>query len=166
MTKIEWCDDIDHNLIQRFWSYVDKTKDCWNWTSGLFRGGYGQFRVGKKKVKAHRFSWIINGGFIPRNYIILHKCDNPCCVKPTHLFLGTHKANAIDRGKKGRAALNNLQAKRGEENGSSKLDTATVKAVRHLREYYGYSFKLLSIAFSISQSQIANIIHRRSWRHI
>jgi len=164
--KIEWCEEINHELIQRFWSYVTKTRDCWNWNGGLFSNGYGQFRVGTKKVKAHRFSWIINGGFLPDKYILLHKCDNSRCVRPDHLFLGTHRDNSFDRDRKGRAARNNLKPQKGEKNGAAKIDEATVKSIRHIREVYGFSFRTLALAFSISQSQIANIIHRRVWRHI
>lgn len=164
-TRIEWCEEINHNLIQRFWSYVDKTNHCWKWNAGLFPNGYGQFRVGNNKVKAHRFSWIINGGFIPKGYCILHKCDNPKCVNPNHLFLGTHKDNSVDRERKKRGAYN-LKPQFGEKNGSSKLKGKTVITIRYLHRYFGYSFSALSIRFEISKSQIANIIHRRSWRHI
>lgn len=166
MTKIEWGSTITEKLISRFLSYVRKTDKCWIWEGGLFTNGYGQFRVGRKKVKAHRFSWIISGGFIPDGYILLHKCDNPQCVRPDHLFLGTHKDNSLDRDRKNRGAKgpNLAKGSPGELNGSAKLTQTEVFEIRQLRDNEGFSYNELSSLFDISPSQIANIIKERSWQ--
>ena len=83
----------------RFWEKIHRTNNCCNWTA--FKAhGYGRF----DGMRAHRFAWEITYGAIPNGAFILHKCDNPSCVKPTHLFLGTQKDNMNDMILKGRGA--------------------------------------------------------------
>ena len=73
--------------VLNFWSKVSKTASCWNWIGNKRRGGYGRFLVGYKSVVAHRFSWVLHNGEIPKRMLVLHKCDNPSCVNPLHLEL-------------------------------------------------------------------------------
>jgi len=93
---------------ERFWSKVEKSDEidaCWNWTASTFDGGYGQFRVGGRAGKnliATRWLWVSMFGPIPNGLWVLHKCDNPRCCNPKHLFLGTHLDNIRDRDAKGR----------------------------------------------------------------
>jgi len=159
-SKIEWTEK--HR--ERFWNYVNRkgSNQCWEWGAGLFVGGYGQFRVGKKKMKAHRFAYILTYGEIPKGKIICHTCDNRRCVNPKHLFLATHKINSVDRELKGRGAFN-LKAQPGEFNGSSKLKNEQVLQIRQLYQY-NLSYKQLAKLFNISSSQIANIVKGRSWK--
>jgi hypothetical protein len=87
-----------------FWLHVDKSGDCWNWTSTRLPAGYGMFwRAGKYQL-AHRVSYEITTGAHPGTFMVLHSCDNPSCVRPDHLSLGTQKANMEDKVAKGRAA--------------------------------------------------------------
>lgn len=92
--------------IDRFWSKVNKTDSCWEWSGIKTRFGYGlfQYTENKKKIKrmAHRISWIITNGNIEEGNYICHKCDNPKCVRPDHLFSGTHQDNMDDMIEKGR----------------------------------------------------------------
>jgi len=101
---------------ERFWSKVDKdtSSGCWLWTAGKTPLGYGIFQVKTEKcmgwghwksVRAHRFAWELTYGLIPEGMNVLHKCDNPPCVRPTHLFLGTQKDNVRDMIHKGRGAV-------------------------------------------------------------
>lgn len=99
------------SLEKRFWSKVNKTDYCWEWTASLLLNtcGYGQFKVGsmldnsRKTVSAHRTSYELCYGAIPRGMLVCHKCDNPKCVRPDHLFLGTHQDNSTDMCLKGRS---------------------------------------------------------------
>jgi hypothetical protein len=90
---------------QRFWGNVQKSVDpggCWWWIGGVKDDGYGTLKVNGPEVGAHRFSWEIHGGSIPEGKWVLHHCDNPRCVNPDHLFLGTHQDNMRDRSVRGR----------------------------------------------------------------
>jgi hypothetical protein len=87
----------------RFWSKVDRSGDCWLWTATRRADGYGQFRHAGEMHGAHRFSYEIERGPIPGGLMVLHRCDNPPCVNPAHLFLGTGVDNARDMVEKGRS---------------------------------------------------------------
>src|SRR3990167_3652620 len=88
-------------LEERFWSKVDKSGDCWIWT-GAKISGYPIFRVGNKLIRGHRYSWELCNGKIPEGLFACHHCDNPSCVRPDHIFLGTHTDNMRDARQKGR----------------------------------------------------------------
>lgn len=89
-------------IEKRFMNYVLKTNDCWIWTSTRCPKGYGHFQIGKIAAKAHRVSYEIFKGQFDRSLHILHSCDNPSCVNPDHLSLGTNADNVFDSMKKGR----------------------------------------------------------------
>jgi hypothetical protein len=85
-----------------FWSYVDKTGDCWLWTKSCTSKGYGQFKFKEQKDTTHRIAWKLTHGPIPDGLLVLHRCDVRNCVNPAHLFLGTPKDNTQDMMSKGR----------------------------------------------------------------
>lgn len=92
-------------LADRFWDKVERgaADECWPWTARVDRRGYGQFKVRQGLlVRAHRVSWELHFGPIPRGAVVRHSCDNPPCVNPAHLALGSHRDNADDREKRGR----------------------------------------------------------------
>ncbi len=100
---------------------VDDSTGCWNWARGSFRAGYGAIAHGKRTLKAHRVSYELHVGPIPAGMLVCHKCDNPRCVNPDHLFLGTVRDNALDMVSKGRAARrfgrdNPMYGRTGESN--------------------------------------------------
>lgn len=86
---------------ERFWSHVNKDGDCWLWTGSLNNHGYGTFGSGEL---SHRISWVFAYGTIPVGLFVLHHCDNPLCIRPEHLFLGTQSDNVRDMLAKGRAS--------------------------------------------------------------
>jgi len=113
---------------ERFWKRVEKTSSCWTY-QGAAKGilGYRQLLADGQRVMAHRFSWELHFGPIPDGLLVCHKCDNPPCVRPDHLFLGTHKDNAADKVSKGRqtrCGANNYH--RGEDHYAARLTAADV----------------------------------------
>ncbi len=89
---------------REFWEQVTPA-GCWEWTGARDRDGYGQTRIGMKRVKAHRKAWEILHGPIPAGLHVLHRCDNPPCVRPDHLWIGTERDNQHDKWAKGRGVL-------------------------------------------------------------
>ena len=121
-------------------------------------------RINIKRVArlAHRVSWELHNGPIPKGAQVCHHCDNPACVRPDHLFLGDHLANARDRDAKGRSA--NLH---GERNPKAKLTEADVREIRRIWDSSPrHSMMGLPEQFGVSQSAIQFIVHRRSWKHV
>ena len=97
---------IDEKILDRFWAKVKKSDGCWEWTAYKNEKGYGRFLWPKSghrsMMMAHRFSYIVHYGAFDESLFILHKCDNPSCVNPEHLFTGTHQDNVRDMLEKGR----------------------------------------------------------------
>ena len=92
--------------MDRFWAKVDKSGDCWMWTASKHQKGYGQVRIEGKLYRAHRLSYEWTYGSFDKKLCVCHKCDNPSCVKPEHLFLGTVTDNMRDMCVKGRHVSN------------------------------------------------------------
>ena len=148
-------------LSERFWGKVQKTLGCWLWSGCRNTLGYGIVSPGGQgnNVYAHRISWELHFSSIPKNMCVLHHCDNPSCVRPDHLFLGTHKDNALDKVQKGRSL-------RGERHSQAKLDTATVLIIRERYASGGFTQKTLANEYGVSGSQIGWITSRKCWTHI
>lgn len=151
---------------ERFWAMVPNqpSSGCWEW-SGCTNLGYGHFGWNPGVVLAHRASWILTYGEIPRGYgkfntlHVLHKCDNKKCVRPGHLFLGTAQDNIRDLFDKGLGV-------RGEVCKNTKLVDADIRKIRQSYAVGGVSYRDLSERFGISRDQIGNIVNRRSWAHV
>ena len=144
---------ISDALEPRFWAKVNKTDDCWEWTGCLNNKSYGQIRVDGKAELAHRVSWEMANGLIADGLCVLHKCDNPKCVRPDHLFLGTIADNNQDKVRKGR------QAKlRGENQANAKLTNAQATEMRKLYATGCYSTKTLAPLYGIAAFNVWRIV--------
>lgn len=147
-------------VLERFWEKVDSSggpEACWPWLGSLAVGGYGTINTGLCSVRAHRFMCELLFGPIPPGLHVCHHCDNPGCVNPRHLFLGTAKANMVDRNTKGRAA-----SKAGVLNGQAKIDPDAVRAIRSS----GESVAEIAERFGICKTSVRNIIKRRTWASV
>lgn len=123
----------EEKLRGRFFAKVNKVEDqdsCWEWTASRFGTGYGSFGIGTKVKYAHRVSWELENGPIPNGLWVLHRCDNPRCIRPSHLFLGTAAENNADMRAKGRVNSNPWVA-RGDENGMRKHPERVLRGDDH-----------------------------------
>ena len=153
------------NQLERF---IEKIcfglSECWLWYGCRNNGGYGTFKGVYRVGKAHRISWEMFKGEIPRGLKVLHKCDIPNCVNPDHLFLGTQKDNVKDMMKKGR--FRKRFALLGEDNPVSKLTNESVKNIRKLYETGEWSCLSLAKKFGVSPMTICRAKNSKSWRHV
>lgn len=139
----------------RFWEKVDKRGDCWLWMYNCDTSGYGQFRLNRRLWKAHILSFLVAGGILLPGQLVLHECDVPRCVKPEHLFPGTHRDNARDRDSKGRGIL------------PYQIGASARKVDEHLTELLKaeyatgqYSQRSLAEKHSLTQGTIWKALHR------
>ena len=158
---------------ERFWRHVEKTPGCWRWT-GATTNGYGIVYLGDRKHEgAHRFSYRLHVGSIPDGCGVLHRCDNPPCCNPDHLFTGTNQANMADRHAKGRDARGDRNGSRihpgrlprGERSPRAKLTDAQVLEIRR-RYAEGEMQRDLAPVYGVSRSLIQAIVGRKVWKHL
>jgi hypothetical protein len=134
---------------------------CWGWTGARISTGYGAIRVAGAAVLAHRAAYAVAYGPIPDGAHVLHRCDNPPCTNPGHLFLGTHAENMRDMFAKGRRA-----AATGERVGSAKLTADAVRAIRDRYAAGGPTQAMLAHEFGVNDSVICRVISRKTWAHL
>lgn len=150
------------NTIAVFRERVDRSagvEACWPWTGTRGSAGYGQFRLNGKSLLAHRLAYELVHGPIPTGLQICHRCDNPPCCNPRHMFLGTVRDNALDRTAKGRG-------KRfpGELHASAVFTNAQVQKIRERYTAGGVTQQALADEFGVGLMTINRIIHRRTYR--
>lgn len=166
-------------LTIRFWNKVDKSfghgpqGDCWVWIADRCKDGYGSIKINKKTSRSHRVSWEIHNGPIPDSLWVLHKCDNPPCVNPDHLFLGTVRDNVDDMMRKGRTlkGLNhpshtNPEAwARGERVNTAVLTASQVSEIL-IALKNGAGLTELGRKYGVLKHAIYSIREGRTWKHI
>lgn len=154
-----------HEVEARFWPKVERSDDgCWRWIGATDAYGYGYIqskRVGQvprvKNWKAHRVSWeIAHERLVPVGMFVLHHCDNPPCVNPAHLYVGTKRDNARDRARRGRGRESRQF---GEANPKAKLTDADVLAIRSAYDD-GATQDALAAQYGVAQPHISRIVRR------
>lgn len=145
--------------VERFWSKVNRQSDgeCWPWTGHLLPDGYGVISIRRVNKRAHRVSYELAYGAIPEGMHVCHHCDNPPCVNPAHLFLGTNADNVADKTSKGRAA-----SMPGSKNPSAILDEDTVRLI--LADAGTHAE--LGRKYGVSRSTISLLRRRKTWRDV
>lgn len=154
---------------ESFWALVDQSSaGCWEWPGHRNGLGYGRVTYHHKDWTAHRLAWVLPRGPIPEGMFVCHRCDNPPCIRPDHLFLGTAMENNRDALAKGRyqsRPQHDHFYSRGENNHAAVL---TVEKVLEIRRRYeaGETKAALSREFGVAWTNIRLIVERRSWRHV
>jgi hypothetical protein len=140
---------------ERFWEKVRKTNGCWLWTGAADKFGYGSFMPdtqAKVLLKAPRYSWELHHGPVPEGHFVCHHCDNPACVRPDHLFIGTPADNSRDMATK-------------ERSGKKSLTARDVRTMRALRKK-GLTVEAIGRRFGVGPSAASSAIRGRTWKHV
>lgn len=149
-------------LADRFWEKVEKTGTCWLWRGATTGGQYGLIGSGGRGVRklllAHRVSWELHFGPIPKGLVVRHKCDVKGCVNPEHLLVGTHRENAQDAIRSGAFFC-------GERHYNAKLNEHSVREIRR-RGDAGEQFKSIADDFGVRPETVKRITDRMSWKHV
>lgn len=159
--SITRADIISAVMDERFWSKVDKSGDCWEWIACKTKAGYGQYSVNGSREYTHRLSWEYKYGPITSGIFVCHKCDNPACINPEHLFLGTQKDNMGDCHAKGRGSKPPIHY--GESHPMSKL---TEEEVIRIRSFSHLGPPGVGKLFGISRQLAGAVLKRQIWKHI
>lgn len=154
-----------HGMREKFWARVNKGRpnECWEWASWTSERGYGRFYHQGRYFYAHRLSWYLEHGHDPLDRFVCHKCDNPICVNPRHLFVGTQDDNMADMSKKGRA--NRTPRVLGAKHPQAKLTPTIVREIDRLRAA-GMLWEDIANRFGVSKVTAHRAGTRRTWKHV
>ena len=157
--------------LERFLNKVQKSNDpdgCWLWTGKKSGKGYGGFYADGRDCYAHRWAYQYYIGKIPVGLFVCHHCDNPACVNPAHLFVGTNADNMADMASKGRNGKYSKPERtpRGSTHGRSKLTESQVTEIRQRYSAGGMTYQSLSSEYGVSLSAIRHVVRRKNWQHL
>lgn len=145
-------------LAVKFWRHVEFGHDCWHWTGKKHKGYGATSHGGSNRITSNRLAWMVLRGPIPAGMHVLHHCDNPGCVNLSHLFLGTHSDNMMDRNKKGRCA-------KGERHGLAVLTDQVVREIEAAKQS-GVAPRECASAMGLKESTVRNVYAGTRWAHI
>lgn len=156
-----------NTLEERYWSKVVKGPDCWLWTGSMSSKGYGRISAERRHVTASRVAYSLEYGAFDERLHVLHRCDNPSCVRPDHLFLGTQVDNMADMNSKNRHGRSGAgeNVRKGKSHPFAKIDESCAKQIRE-RHKSGITMKELASSFGLNVPSIWRIIHRKTWKHV
>jgi len=138
---------------------INEETDCWEWTDYLNPDGYGRLQINKTSIGAHRVAYELFIGPIPDGLFVLHSCDNPPCVNPLHLFLGTTQDNTQDK-------INKNRQQKGEADRYSKLTEQEVLEIRARYTTGGITHKQLADNYNVTPGTIYFVVNKITWTHI
>lgn len=148
--------------VARFWSKVnvsDRTS-CWEWTGSILPSGYGEFSINHRNCRAHRIAYeFMTGEEVPEGMSVCHSCDNPKCVNPSHLWVGTHIENMRDMDRKGRR-----RAPRGTERPNAILNEDDVREIRRRYETGRVTHLQMATEYGVHKTTITRIVNRQNWK--
>lgn len=158
---------LTRRTVDRFWKKVKALPSgCWEWQSR--KGSYGAFSIDNRKFKSHRLAYFIYYITDPGDLCVLHRCDNPPCVNPLHLFLGTREDNIKDMIAKGRDRLTIPRGdQKGEKNAQVKLTAAAIQDIRSRcsKGKWGIQ-RILAKEYGVAHQTISEIICCNNWKHV
>lgn len=150
------------NTEADFWRHVERGDGCWVWHGGRNARGYGRISFDRKSRLAHRLAWVFTNGPILDGLCVCHHCDNPCCVNPEHLFLGTQADNSADMARKGRGRS---RPPRGSANHMAKLVESDVIEIRRLLAL-GIAQTWIGPVYGVTNCAVSLIASGRNWGHL
>lgn len=149
-----------NETLTRFMRHVQKGNGCWLWTASKMNSGYGQFGMNGTMRQAHRVSYELHHGQVPKGMLVLHSCDNKQCVNPSHLRAGTKSENLKEAYERNRRARPNFS---GENNPRASITVADALHMRQLR-LDGMSVTAIAKQFGVKRSLASDVVNGRSWR--
>lgn len=154
-------------FLERFLSKVDQSGECWEWKAARDRYGYGASCYRGKQIKAHRLAYMLFVGPIADGLSVCHRCDNPGCVRPEHLYIGTVAVNNRDRAMKGRGwDQHGRIGARGRQNGMAILTDDDVRAIRTAYSTGTVLQRDLAAQYGVTDVAIGLVIRRKTWKHV
>lgn len=149
-------EEVINRASKKFWKKVSIGPECWEWRAGKDADGYGGICIFGKAYKAHRFSWALHNQKDPGNMLVLHSCDNPGCVNPEHLFLGSNHDNSNDKVSKKRHRFH-------ENHPCVRINPLIVRICKRLRINFNWTYASIGSVFDVTPGAIWNAVNGRSW---
>lgn len=148
----------DMPVKDRLALHSKRAGECIEWTGHRDKDGYGDITINRTMLRAHRAAYDVHKGPIPSGLLVRHTCDNPPCINPDHLLVGTNADNMVDRSERGRAP-------RGAGNPAAKLTDSEVIKIRQFRAE-GATYRELAARFGVGESTIGRVVKRTHWKHV